>query len=59
MGMRHWKAAQKYKILRPFAWLYQIFRYGWKGIVGVIRGENVFRKEKPGMKIEEIWRRLE
>lgn len=25
-GMFHWKAAQKHKILRPFAWIYQIFR---------------------------------
>lgn len=58
-GMVHWKAAQKYKILRPFAWAYQVFRYGWKGIVDVRRGEKVFRKEKPRMKIEEIWERLE
>lgn len=25
-GMFNWKAAQKHKILRPFAWIYQIFR---------------------------------
>jgi len=25
-GMSHWKAAQKHKALRPFAWLYQCFR---------------------------------
>ena len=25
-GMYHWKAAQKYKVLRPFAWIYQSFR---------------------------------
>jgi hypothetical protein len=29
--MSHWKAAQKHKILRPFAWIYQSFR-----IVGVL-----------------------
>ena len=26
-GMITWPAAQKHRILRPFAWLYQIFRY--------------------------------
>lgn len=30
-GMYRWKAAQKYKVLRPFAWIYQSFR-----IVGVL-----------------------
>ena len=59
MGMIHWKAAQKHKFLIPFAWLYQIFRYGLKGIIGVFHGDKIFRKEKPGMRIEEIWRRLE
>ena len=31
-GMINWKAAQKYAILRPFAWLYQAFRYIRLGI---------------------------
>ncbi|MBR2080714.1 MAG: nucleotidyltransferase family protein [Oscillospiraceae bacterium] len=26
-GLVHWKAAQRYKILRPFAWIYQLCRY--------------------------------
>ena len=26
-GLVHWKAAQRHAILRPFAWLYQLFRY--------------------------------
>jgi len=30
-GMSRWKAAQKYKVLRPLAWIYQSFR-----IVGVL-----------------------
>lgn len=31
-GLRNWPAAQKHKILRPFAWLYQIGRYIKKGL---------------------------
>ncbi len=31
-GLTNWKAAQKYKALRPFAWIYQGFRYAVKGL---------------------------
>lgn len=31
-GLRNWKAAQKYKALRCFAWAYQIFRYATRGL---------------------------
>jgi hypothetical protein len=37
IGMRNWGAAQKHRILRPFAWLYQGFRFIGKA----------FKKEKP------------
>ena len=31
-GVKNWKAAQKHKALRPFAWIYQANRYISKGI---------------------------
>lgn len=31
-GMSHWKLAQKHKVFRPFAWLYQAFRYLVRGL---------------------------
>lgn len=31
-GLKNWKTAKEHKILRPFAWAYQIFRYASKGI---------------------------
>lgn len=31
-GLTNWDAAQKYKALRPFAWIYQGFRYAVKGL---------------------------
>ncbi len=37
IGMQNWRAAQKHRILRPFAWLYQLFRF-----IG-----RAFKKEKP------------
>ncbi len=31
-GLSNWKAAQKHKCFRPFAWIYQAFRYAVKGL---------------------------
>ena len=31
-GLINWKAAQNHKILRPFAWVYQTFRYAAKAL---------------------------
>ena len=31
-GLFNWKLAQKYKFLRPFAWIYQAGRYVVKGL---------------------------
>ncbi len=42
-GMIRWKAAQRHKILRPFAWLYQTFR-----ILGIFRKNGI----KPGEVVE-------
>ncbi len=31
-GLANWKAAKKYSFLRPFAWIYQAFRYAFRGL---------------------------
>ncbi len=31
-GLANWEVVKKYKILRPFAWIYQLFRYLNKGL---------------------------
>lgn len=31
-GLANWKAAQKHRFLRPFAWIYQAFRYASRGL---------------------------
>lgn len=58
-GIENWSSVQKYKVLRPFAWLYQIFRYAGLGIVGLFTGKKIFRKDKQNLKLEELWKRLE
>lgn len=58
-GIENWSLTQKYKIFRPFAWLYQIFRYAGLGIAGLFTGKKIFRKDKQNLKLEELWKRLE
>lgn len=45
-GMENWALAQSHKLLRPFAWLYQLCRFTHKGVVGLIKGKKVFKKDK-------------
>ena len=41
-GLANWRAAQKYRVLRPFAWIFQAFRY----IVRGLDRENAMSKLK-------------
>ena len=58
-GMENWILAQKYKVFRPFAWLYQAFRFVNQGFLGLLNGRKVFTKNKKIMSLEELWERLE
>ena len=58
-GLVHWKAANKYPILRPFAWLYQIGRYVRKGFSALLQGENVFRGLRTSTEKAVLLKRLE
>lgn len=57
-GLINWKAAQKHKILRPFAWIYQAFR-----ILGMFMRNNVgvgkfFSERKKGRAQKALMDRL-
>ena len=58
-GIYNWRFAQKYSMLRPFAWLYQICRYACLGVARLFTGKKIFRKNKHNSKLEELWRELE
>ena len=58
-GKVNWQLAQKYIVLRPFAWLYQLFRYVGISIKSKITGKKGFSKDKKIMSLEELWKRLE
>ena len=32
LGLAHWEPARKHRVLRPFAWAYQVGRYARKGL---------------------------
>ncbi|MBQ3265292.1 MAG: hypothetical protein IJH07_05890 [Ruminococcus sp.] len=40
MGESTWKAYHKHRFLKPFAWLYQIFRFAKRGIVALLIGDK-------------------
>ena len=58
-GIANWRLAQKYAIFRPFAWVYQIFRYGCFGITSVFTGKKVFKMDKQSLNIENLLEKLE
>ena len=58
-GLENWSSAQKHKVLRPFAWLFQMLRYAGLGIAGLFTGKKIFRKDKQNLKLEELWKSLE
>lgn len=59
VGNENWPLAKKYPVIRPLAWLYQLCRYIFKGVWGLIIGKKVFRKDKQKLSSEELWKRLE
>ena len=57
VGKSNWKACQKHKILRPFAWLYQIFRYIVKGFTELFRGEKIVKDLESGNKKSDFMKK--
>lgn len=51
-GLSRWKAAKKFPLLKPFAWLYQLIR-----ILLILRRNKVFRKELQEQQEKGIARR--
>lgn len=58
-GIYHWPLAQKYKVFRLFAWLYQIFYCIGKGISSLFDGRNELNGIKESKDINEILKKLE
>ena len=57
-GLENWNAAQKHSFLRPFAWIYQIYRYFRKGIIRMRHGDRVLGGFSAGAKKDVMLKRL-
>lgn len=53
-GLARWKAAQRHKALRPFAWIYQMFRIAGVFIKGKISPRQMIREQKKGVQQREL-----
>ena len=57
-GTANWKACQKHRFLRPFAWLYQLFRFTGRGFKALFRGEHLAKDAAKGTKKADFYERL-
>lgn len=57
-GIENWKAARKYKILRPFAWCYQIGRYVRKTVIRALNGNAITKELSEANRKAVFFRRL-
>lgn len=58
-GIENWSLAQKNKLFRPFAWLFQSLRYAYMGLAGLVTGKKIIKKDKQSIKLEELWKKIE
>ena len=57
-GLANWQAAQRHAALRPFAWLYQSFRYAGRGASALFRGEDLKKDISDGAVRLDFYERL-
>ena len=57
-GVENCAAFKKHKILRPFAWIYQLFRYLFRGVAALFRGKLRAKDVKSGSEKSDFYKRL-
>lgn len=57
-GEKNWTASQNHKSLRPFAWIYQSFRYFGKGTSALLHGERFSKDISKGTERIELYKKL-
>ena len=58
MGRLHWKASEKYAVLRPFAWMHTVCRYAKKGTKMLLTRGGVQEQFSSALKINGLLHRL-
>ena len=57
-GLANCDVFEKYRFLRPFAWIYQIFRYMKRGITAILKGEKLSSDISSGKARSDFYDRL-
>lgn len=57
-GLQNWKAAQRFRLLRPFAWLYQLFRYVGLILARIFAGKPLTKELAAGKKENDFKKRI-
>ena len=57
-GLQNFSACQKYKFLRPFAWICQIFRFIKRGVSALLHGENLKKDINSGNEKYDFYEKL-
>lgn len=57
-GLVNWKATQKHAFLRPFAWVYQLFRYIRKGFAALFSGKKLTAALNAGRERADLYSKL-
>ena len=57
-GVENCKAFQKHRFLRPFAWIYQLFRYLKRGLSALFRREKLLKDVSSGKQKADFYKRL-
>lgn len=57
-GLENWKAAHNHTVLRPFAWIYQAFRYAIKGIKRKDAHKNIKKEYLSAKERNMLFRKL-
>ncbi len=58
MGLRRWKLCKKYTFLKPFAWLYGIFRALYRGIQSTAKNGSIKKQMNKGNEKYELFEKI-
>ncbi len=59
MGLHNWKAARKYTVLRPFAWMHTVCRYAKKGALLLLRPGAIQDQLSGAKRLDDLLSKLE
>ena len=57
-GCENFAICRKYRFFHAFAWLFQIFRYIWKGLVALLGGKILIKDINEGKEKADFYKRL-